>query len=248
MFSIVIIGEFQKGKSTLVDCILGKNVANRGRGLRTTASVAAYDIGGGMEIVDTPGFNATVEDDKAALAAMDQASAIIFIKDDKGPDERFAKTIVCLRDLAKHCLLLCNFRDPERGWTPDPMSEVVYDLDAEINELGARNLFLSMSPDGAIVTPVNLQWALWCQDLAPESDDDIRFWAEEELGISMDEEGAKDRVRNELWERSGFIQIRRYIDNFPFWILSRMVDEKQKEAECIAMRFAAELKKLQKIV
>lgn len=104
---ITIAGEFQNGKSTLVNCLLGAKYAPTGHGCRTTScctyffygetNTAPRQIYGATPsenylevtcnrpilkdaiLIDTPGFDANNDDDEAAKDAIRKSDIIIFV-------------------------------------------------------------------------------------------------------------------------------------------------------------------------
>lgn len=230
LFKIAVVGEFQRGKSTLVNCLLGRAAAKRGRGLRTTASVAEHIIAPGVVIVDTPGFNAELDDDKAALTALASASAVVLLREDKGPDNRFGSTVAQIRNSGKPCLFLCNFSNADKGWIPDAEDEAVLALEAELEGLGASDSFVTPPGCSGKAVPVNLLWALWAQGLAPEADDCISDWAEEELGMGLAGDGKAD-LRCELMRLSGFPPVREFLRTLPAQMLRMATSDPAREIE-----------------
>lgn len=81
MIKVAVIGEFQDGKSTLINALVGETVAQEGYGLPETAAVAEYPLpGSGVVLMDTPGFNSTrPEDSETTLKGVVRADAIIYL-------------------------------------------------------------------------------------------------------------------------------------------------------------------------
>lgn len=78
---IAIIGEFQDGKSTLINALLGKKCAETGQGTATTAAVAEYPVPGtDCILLDTPGFNSTRTGDSTTThTGVQRADAFILM-------------------------------------------------------------------------------------------------------------------------------------------------------------------------
>ena len=77
---VAIIGEFQDGKSTLVNSLMRAYVAQTGYGRRTTSTVSSYDLpGSDCSLLDTPGFNHSQADNDHACAGTEQADAFLLM-------------------------------------------------------------------------------------------------------------------------------------------------------------------------
>lgn len=77
---IAIIGEFQDGKSSLINALMGEDVAATGYGRRTTAEVTPYELPlGDCILLDTPGGNHDGGDDTTTLAGTMAADAFILL-------------------------------------------------------------------------------------------------------------------------------------------------------------------------
>ena len=83
-FKVAIIGDFQDGKSTLVNALMGQEVATVGWRVAQTSEVTAYDLpDSSVAMLDTPGANvadAKRRDDTAKmLKGCEMADAIVFM-------------------------------------------------------------------------------------------------------------------------------------------------------------------------
>lgn len=77
---VAIIGEFQDGKSTLINSLVGADVARTGYGRRTTASVTGYLLpGSDCMLLDTPGINHSLEDNACTIHGTDHADAFVLM-------------------------------------------------------------------------------------------------------------------------------------------------------------------------
>lgn len=78
---IAIAGDFQDGKSTLINALCGETVAKTGWGIATTSELTEYRIPHtDVYLLDTPGFNATREGDSdMARRGIVQADACIYM-------------------------------------------------------------------------------------------------------------------------------------------------------------------------
>lgn len=80
MIKVAIAGDFQDGKSTLINALCGCNCAETGFGIATTKEAREYPLPGtGIILIDTPGFNADEDDDKQACKGIEQADACLYM-------------------------------------------------------------------------------------------------------------------------------------------------------------------------
>lgn len=80
MIKLAIAGEFQDGKSTLINALCGIDCAKTGQGIATTAKVKAYGVPGvDIVLLDTPGFNAKGVDSEQACAGIAAADACMYM-------------------------------------------------------------------------------------------------------------------------------------------------------------------------
>lgn len=81
MLKVAIAGDFQDGKSTLINALCGCNCAETGFGLATTQETHSYPLPGtSVILIDTPGFNATREGDaEQARRGIEQADACLYM-------------------------------------------------------------------------------------------------------------------------------------------------------------------------
>jgi|GEM_PF-3470594 len=81
MIRVAIAGDFQDGKSTLINALCGCDKAETGHGIATTQEAREYRIPGtGIILIDTPGFNSIREgDDEQACLGIEQADACLYM-------------------------------------------------------------------------------------------------------------------------------------------------------------------------
>lgn len=84
MIRLAIIGEFQYGKSTLINALCGRECAETGYGVATTSEAVEYPLPGtNIILIDTPGFNNSDEDTEQAYAGIEQADACLLMLSDR---------------------------------------------------------------------------------------------------------------------------------------------------------------------
>ncbi len=241
--TISIVGGFQRGKSSLVNALLGRNVAEMGRGLSTTHENRLYSLSPAVSIIDTPGFDADGEDDRTAASAIDKANVVVHVHESKSLGKTCADVFKRVRDQGKQMIFLLNCRNFEK-WSPDENDDIVSTIEAELETKRLKPITIPLN--GRIVTPINILWARFGLGLIDsDSKEDardihkIRTYAEEDLDISA----SGDALRAEMLKRSGFLPVRDFLKNLPLELLKHAVSNPQQEIDRIVNRFAAELKK-----
>lgn len=241
---LAVIGDFQLGKSSLVNCLLAKAQTKTGRGYRpTTDVVTEYPLAPGVLIVDTPGF-----DDKCrertllSEASIRTSDAVLFMKMDtqlKDHDER----ILGLVD-GKPLIVVFNCWDRTQGssgWKPNlPENvETCEIIQRDIERLGMADSVLHIGEKP--VFPINVLWAQFGlgQPISGKQRDDIVEFAKTKLGLDLEESA----LRAEMLQRSGFLPVRDFLKNLPLEILKHVATNPQREIDRIVDRFAEELRK-----
>ena len=86
--TIANTGRVNSGKSTLFNALLDRRRFDEGA-VRTTITGEREALQDGIELLDTPGTQATEEDDEAAFQAVVEADLIVFVHNSKEPLDRF---------------------------------------------------------------------------------------------------------------------------------------------------------------
>lgn len=239
---IAIVGDFQIGKSSLVNCLLAESAAEVGEGyFPTTETAGEYPLASGVVLVDTPGF----DDTRAALTQrsevqIESADVVLFVKTDTIlgiHDER----ILRLAD-RKPKIILFNCWDRthgRRGWIVDlPENvETCATIQTELERYGMADSILRI--EGNLVHSVNVLWAQFGLGLpvSEEQRDGIVAFAQNKLGLKV--ENAKFRA--EMLRRSGFLPVRDFLNNLPLELLKHVVSNPQREIDRIDDPSPAEL-------
>lgn len=74
---VMLFGAYNAGKSTLINTLIGREVARAGE-IPTTDAVDFYDWDGHV-LLDTPGINAPIEHEEISLAQLQRADLIVFV-------------------------------------------------------------------------------------------------------------------------------------------------------------------------
>lgn len=245
-FSIAVVGDFQRGKSSLINALLGRNAAEMGRGLSTTHENKIFELSKAVSIIDTPGFNADGQDDGTAASAIDMADVVVYVHESKALGETCADVFKRVRDNGRQMIFLLNCRNFEK-WAPTENGDIVSTIDAELEVKGLKPIIVPLN--GRIVTPVNILWARLGLGLMESNSQDgardirkVRSYAEDDLGLNVSDM-SEEAFSAEMLQRSGFLPVRDFLNNLPLELLRLAVLNPQKEIDRIVDRFEAEFKK-----
>ena len=191
---IAVCGGYQVGKSTLLNCLLGQDVALTGKGIATTALVSRHrygncnflryrtksdsayegslqpttleqirdrifiekvdmesgfhleietpaDILKKCDIVDTPGYNASEQDNVSTLNAMSHIHYVLFVIPNRGLDQQEKEFLLKLsRDRIPVSILMnCSRGRREERWIPENEINLEYVQECE-NWLSSMNV------------------------------------------------------------------------------------------------------------
>ena len=240
---VPVIGDFQIGKSTLVNCLVEEKVASMGKKrLATTKEVNTYPLDDFVAVCDTPGADdpepGIVEKTEMALTS---ATAIVFVasgKIRKTIHEWLSKTSII------PCIFIYNCMD-EDCWNPQScdISEICSDIEREELE-PSGHLARCIPVKGRYVWPVNILWGLFGVGLLDDEQavEKIRSSASLDLGISV-ESMSETEFRAELWNRSGIEPLRKVLHNLPLQLLKHAAAHPELEIDRIVNRFAEEFRR-----
>ncbi len=186
--NVGIFGNFQQGKSTLLNCLLKCNIAKTGgRGVCVTSVNTAYSYGNfhhirnnniehihlpapilwNMTIWDTPGFNANERDSHVAKLALEEIDLALVITQNKGISQIELSTIseLHVRHIPYIVIMNCMVSNGVIINEWNPLSKYNQDI-ADNNE--ARILSLGYNPlslYGEKIHKVNIAWEWYTSGL-----------------------------------------------------------------------------------
>lgn len=245
--SVAIAGEFQRGKSTLANALLGRNAAEKGRGKATTHENRSFALTPQVTLVDTPGFDANGKDSETALEALKTADVFLYVHESKELGDACAGLFQLARETGKIVLFLLNCRDFAK-WAPEENGDVAATIEAELRNTGiARNVLASGK---RLVTPINALWACYGLGLLnPASKEDVRDmrktrrYAEDDLSIPGAAALPEEVLRAEMLRRSGVREVREWLTDLPVRRLQDVLENPGQSLERILDQFAESLKR-----
>ncbi len=153
---VAVVGEYQAGKSTLINVLLGGRRAKMGDGTRpTTGKIRGYRVSRReIYLVDTPGVNAHEHHDIAAEEELPQCDAAMFvvksIRDLNEPQIRLAGVV---ERAGIPAILVVNCWK-NRGWNdgdPDHAKQIIADtIERKLQIVGTKLVWSGL---------VNIEWA-----------------------------------------------------------------------------------------
>jgi len=241
---IAVVGHFQFGKSSLINCLLSgeSRKAPVGNGWKSeTSETDQYDLPNGDVLLDTPGVNDTAERDTCAMEAIKQAHCVLFVgSNERDLSEVYSNLAWQIKEQNKPCAFVLNCcRKEGKYW--DPRSEV--NADVCKNGIGAsfigKNGFdMFMEIGGGLALPVNVCWAQY--GLGELEDDELI----DDVETKFRKEGVGDsQLRDVAWARSNVSALREFVLNVRLELLSHFLRNKDLVIQKMADAFCAEFAK-----
>ncbi|TVP59022.1 MAG: hypothetical protein EA349_03740 [Halomonadaceae bacterium] len=159
---LVIYGAYNAGKSTLVNLLMGKHVAEVGE-IPITDTINSYDWHG-ITIIDTPGVNAPIEHEDATREVLKENDLVVFVVREGNQDtaDVYDRLLDCQAQ-SKHIFLLLNHESLEPGngenGTEQMESHVLQQLFKQHQNRGSRGDVDSSLIEQLRVLPINLAQA-----------------------------------------------------------------------------------------
>ena len=243
---IAVIGRFQIGKSSLINCLLGRSAAKVGNGWKSeTPTCVTYMLPEDILLNDTPGFDDKEARDKDAEEAIKRADCIVFVKDNnRSPDEvdlNWVHKIKCLRKFCP-CLFVVNCvegdRNRVRHWNPrsDFNAQFCEDIQKEFITKNGFDMFVKIG--GQFVLSVNVCWALYGLGLLEDEEkvEDVEDWLRHAGVQEVD-------FKNEAFVRSNFNILRGFVESIRLELLTHFLQRKDQVIGRLADSFCVEFEK-----
>lgn len=240
---VAVVGDFQIGKSSLVNCLLAASTAETGEGyFPTTEAAAEYPFAPGVVLVDTPGYNdANPEMSQISDGEIGKADAVIFVKTEKTLG---ARDVGILRKAdRKPTLVFFNCTDAtlgQAGWIPSSEENAATcdSIRRALRDEGLADSVLAIG--GRMVTPINILWAQ--VGLGLPMPEEKRNAASDFVQRWLHLAGDTPAFRMEMLGRSGFLPVRDFLKALPLELLKDAALNPQREIDRFLDRFAVELK------
>ncbi len=250
--TVAIVGEYQIGKSTLVNCLLKSCKAITGRGLRTTAEIQRYELTSLVDLVDTPGFDASKADDEMASSAIKDAFSFILVMKAKMLSDTDMEIMRKIFKTGRRSLLVYNC-DNMANWDPEDENNqnVSQNIEAQIANAGLNDACMPINDDSILM--VNALWAAYglglLQQQAESKNDTVAEWAKGEIRkIEKFIKGEFDDIplgqyKEEMLRRSNINVLIDFLEEMPLKVLISFTQDASKEIKRISDRFLADLQK-----
>lgn len=281
----VVVGDFQNGKSTLVNCLLDDKYARMGKGCRTTACCTRFVYGESEEarlfhglenpeeklldrredifapsfsvsgkdcieitcwkpmlrtvsLIDTPGFDASTEDDETAKRAISQSDIVIIVHKAAQLDENTLLLAKNVYQCRKKVLFLYNCTNDE-NWAPsDSANEpICATIEAQLESGGLSSMLIPIN--GRRIWPCNPLLAWYAQghlqrDLESPSDDERK---DAEKAICKIKNYCSDELKKtekrSILEASGILPVRRALENVAASLLEAFKNNPKDEVKLL---------------
>lgn len=242
-----LVGGYQRGKSTLANALLGRNAAEKGRGLATTHANRTFSLTPRVQIVDTPGFDANEKDTEEALAGLEQAEVFVYVHESKALGTTCEGIFRTALETGKDIVFLLNCRNFEK-WAPEENADIARTIESELANRGLAAHLLPLG--GRQVVPINALWAAFGEGLLePDGAEDqkdirrIRNYAADDLALPGAASMPEETLRAEMLRRSGVPEIREWLVDLPVRRLQALLENPEQTLDRILGRFSAELLK-----
>ncbi len=134
--SIIVFGVYNSGKSTLINALLGKEVAATGDKPETKV-VSSYRWGD-FEVLDTPGLDsARSQDDVVSLDQLDKADIVIFVMNPIGVAEE-AKTIEYMFNMLRQKKKVFVVLNPKAAFTDEDFAMIKDNFKQKLQSMADR--------------------------------------------------------------------------------------------------------------
>ncbi len=153
--NIGVLGHYQTGKSTLINCLMGELVCAMGDGaISTTKKNSKHLFREGVFLIDTPGMDANAQDDAETSSIVKQLDFSIIVLQNKEISTKDLVAINLLQKFGVPILVLINCTDyaNKNKWNPQ----------SDFNKTILRNVEATLQNKllvcGIEILLVNLQW------------------------------------------------------------------------------------------
>lgn len=153
--NIGVLGHFQNGKSTLINCLMGKLVCATGDGaISTTKKNSWHEFRKGYFLIDTPGMDADEKDDSETSSVIEQLDFAIVVLQNKGISMKDWVAINLLQQYGVPMLVIVNCTNHENRNKWSPQSNFNQNI---LNNIKPQFNGKLLMP-GIDILLVNLQW------------------------------------------------------------------------------------------
>ena len=214
--TVGIVGHYQNGKSTLINCLIGRYVCPTGDGsISTTSKISKHCFGKDTVLIDTPGLDANEEDNRETQSILNQLDCAIIVLQNKGlsTKDRIAINLLNRYGCPIMAIINCTDYGNKNKWSPSS------DFNKRIqNEIKTQlNGFLTV--DGFDVMLVNLQWYWYTIEGYKDEPDTKQIELLERMEYFFGEHKDREKIKKEsnvpdmvrlLSDENNFISVKLY--------------------------------------
>lgn len=138
---IMIYGIYNAGKSSIINALIGKEVA-KVNDIPTTDSIDIYKWQG-YEIADTPGVGAPIEHEKVTEEHLKNADVVLYVMSTNGSNEK-SENYERMRDIekaGKKIIIILNDKDGNLGKNDEALVTIEAKVRANVKAIGINNQF-----------------------------------------------------------------------------------------------------------
>lgn len=268
---ITIAGEFQNGKSTLVNCLLGAKYAPTGHGCRTTScctyflygetNAAPRQIYGATPsenylevtcnrpilkdaiLIDTPGFDVNNDDDEAAKDAIRKSDIIIFVHGFGQLGEKSFRILKTIQSAGKRILFLMNCKDLQ-NWSPKDKHNmgIANNIEHDLFNHGISSSLISIQSKK--VWPVNPIFALYAAGQLEKERDFSQGTTKRHAIYLLKNIQSLDKNKEQLYQESAIPEVRRVIEEAAIMPLKELCKNMEQELQALTERWTSRLRKI----
>ncbi|MGI5868156.1 MAG: dynamin family protein [Kiritimatiellia bacterium] len=190
-------------------------------------------------LIDTPGFDATTEDDATAKRALAEADIVLIVHGAKGLDEPTRRLAQEVFQSGKKAFFLCNCMTFD-NWSPADKAnvDICESIAAELDSMGVSSMLVPI--ENRLAWPCNPLWAWYAMghlqrgldSASKEEQDDARAAVRRIQGYWSEEHPTIDK--RAILEASGILPVRRALEDIAGSLSDAFCQDPGKDVKALA--------------